>query len=273
MKPPLVTAEWLTAEFGLGHGTEIHLPLGSELSTAAAELIRQRQIRIKYVDRDGRVFDPEKNSTAPEQIHPLTGRSGREEKAAPSVRKSGMENSEALTHLDAHTLVAKNHPRIALRGKLDTLIAFTVLVQTDFDAQRHYPWLHPYLADIRSHIGNLLRAEVTGEPAKPVILGSSGEEMLHRISHNPLKYLGHDHIVPEQQHGRNVALLNVLRALAREVEVAAAENFIQEGEVITRPDLLRAINRLSSAIYVLMILTLQAEGGKMIRLEEIALEG
>lgn len=269
MKPHLVTEEWLTTEFGLGRGTEIHLPLGSELAAAAAELIRERQIRIKYVDGNGRVYDPAKKSDAPQQIHPLTGRSGSEESAAPSVRKSAMENSEALTHLDAHTLVAKNHPRIALRGKLDTLIAFTVLVQADFDAPRRYPWLHPYLADIRSHIGNLLRVEVTGEPAQPVVLGTTGEEILHRISHNPLKYLGHDHIVPEQQHGRNVALLNVLRALAREVEVAAADNFIRDGEIVDRPDLLRAVNRLSSAIYVLMLLTLQAEGGKMIRLEDI----
>lgn len=43
------------------------------------------------------------------------------------------------TYLDANTVVSKSHPRIFLRGKLDTLISSTVLVQTGFDGNNKLP--------------------------------------------------------------------------------------------------------------------------------------
>ena len=56
--------------------------------------------------------------------------------------------------------------------------------------------------------------------------------------------------------GPNVALLNWLRAQAREVGVA----YVQVG--MEREDILASLNRLSSAIYVLMLLTVVAESGR-----------
>jgi ethanolamine utilization cobalamin adenosyltransferase len=265
----MITEEKLRESFGLAQGSEIHLPLGCTLTPAALQLLAERQIRVRYIDEQGCLYNPGGEGRAPERIHPLTGKTRDEEEENPSIRKSGDESGEALTHLDARTLVGKNHPRIALRGKIDTLIALTVLAQTDFDLDNRFPWLHPYLADIRSAIGTLLRAEVTGEEIAPVCLGGMSAETLHAVSHNPHKYLGHDHLLPEKSLGRNVAILNALRALAREVEIEIVRTFTGPDHLISRPDLLKAANRLSSALYVLMILTALAEQGIRVDLEHI----
>lgn len=56
--------------------------------------------------------------------------------------------------------------------------------------------------------------------------------------------------------GPNVAPAQLVRAQAREVEVA----YVQVG--MEREDILASLNRLSSAIYVLMLLTVVAESGR-----------
>lgn len=265
MAPEVITAEMLSSAFALGEGSEIHLPYGSELTPAARQLLSERHIVVRYIDDQGGVFAGPPDQPL-QRLHPLTGRSAAREERHPAVRKQSQADAEWVTHLDAQTLVAKTHPRIALRGKLDTLIAFTVLAQSDFDRENRFPWLHPYLTELRSRMGNLLKSEVTGEILAPAGLGGIDAERLHALSHQPLLYLGHDHIVPEETQGRNVALLNVLRALSREVEVAIVQAFSgPEGE-LTRPDLMTAANRLSSALYVLMLLTVLAEKGKRVEL-------
>ncbi len=77
---------------------------------------------------------------------------------------------------------------------------------------------------------------------------------MHRLSHQPLRYLDHDHLVPEASHGRDAALLNLLRTKVRETETVAAQVFITRSFSIT-PDILQALNRLSSTVYVMMILS------------------
>ena len=44
----------------------------------------------------------------------------------------------------------------------------------------------------------------------------------------------------------------VFRAQVREVELAAAEAFTQENKIF-RPDIIQALNRLSSAVYIMML--------------------
>lgn len=73
--------------------------------------------------------------------------------------------------------------------------------------------------------------------------------------HQPLRYLDHDHLVPEASHGRDAALLNLLRTKVRETETVAAQVFITRSFEVLRPDILQALNRLSSTVYVMMILS------------------
>ncbi|MCV5373849.1 ethanolamine utilization cob(I)yrinic acid a,c-diamide adenosyltransferase EutT, partial [Escherichia coli] len=48
--------------------------------------------------------------------------------------------------------------------------------------------------------------------------------------------------------------LNLLRGKVREAEVTAAQVFITPQFAVQRADILQALNRLSSAVYVMMIL-------------------
>ena len=81
-------------------------------------------------------------------------------------------------------------------------------------------------------------------------------EAIRLVSHDPMKYSAGPYC-PDAARLPNVALLNWLRAQAfRGVEVA----YVQVG--MEREDILASLNRLSSAIYVLMLLTVVAESGR-----------
>ncbi|CAA0117121.1 Uncharacterised protein [BD1-7 clade bacterium] len=250
-----ITEAWLRQRFGLGHGTEVHLPAACKLTPSAKQLLDERQIRIKVIDEQGRFFIGDGDSPQV-QVHPLKSNNVRPETNCALCHQPLETKPEVLTHLDDTHLVLKNHPRIKLRGKLDTLSCYCVLVQAEFDQTKQFPLLHQYLADIRSYIGNILRSEVTEEPLLPISMGDLDDPTIHAISHQPLKYIGHDHILPDAEHGRDVAQLNVLRAMARECELLATDIYLINTFEITRNDLIQGLNRLSSAIYVVALLAL-----------------
>jgi ethanolamine utilization cobalamin adenosyltransferase len=79
------------------------------------------------------------------------------------------------------------------------------------------------------------------------------EEEIHDSSHHPRKYFGLPHFMPVSVgDGEAVLTLNALRAMVREVEILAYEAFKNESGPPDREDILKAVNRLSSALYVLM---------------------
>ena len=191
-----------------------------------------------------------------QRVHPLTSSATHETAHCQLCQQAVTKKSEALTHLNATTFVAKNDPRIAFRGRVDTAIAQAVLLQVEWKAAAQPAVLQRMLADVRGALGNVLRAETLDEAMTPIVVGDFDETQLHALSHNPLKHLGHDHIVPSIEHGLAVARLNLLRAVIREAEVAGAQAFIDRDFVVRRNDVLQALNRLSSAVYVLMLLCL-----------------
>lgn len=267
-----ITETWLRERFGLGHGTEIRLPAGSRLTPSAEGLLAERHITVKYTDAEGRVFvdqAPDREEPDLKRVNPLTGSSERHEAHCQMCRQPVDKKPDTMTHLDKDTLVAKNDPRLKLRGKLDSAIALAVLLQEEFDPEGRFGALAQWLADIRSALGNALRAEATGDELIPVSIGAMDATAIHAVSHNPLKYLGHDHMVPEFGYGVRVARLNVLRAAIREAELCAADVYIARDYTVTRPDVMEGLNRLSSAVYVLMLLTWLAEQGKAVPTERM----
>ena len=56
MTDSVIDTEMLRQSFGLGRGSEIHLPLGSQLTPAARELIAERGITVRFIDAQGRVY-------------------------------------------------------------------------------------------------------------------------------------------------------------------------------------------------------------------------
>ena len=175
---------------------------------------------------------------------------------APSRGRNGSDSC-AMTWLNADTQVPKTCGGIIFRGKMDTLLASAMLVQTQFDPKGRLPaLLKECLLDVKNWIMQILAAEMSGKA--PEITGMAGMDMetLHAVSRNPAKYLGMEHCMAHESQGGNVALVNWLRALVRETEIAALRNLPGESPVCC------ALNRLSSALYVLMLLTMAAQAGK-----------
>lgn len=270
-----VTESWLRERFSLASGSEIHLPENARLTPSARTLLEERQIRVKYLDDAGRAFveTPAAESghgeePALQRVPVLTGKNERHVATCLLCAQPLATKPDTLTSLDGKALVAKNDPRLKLRGKLDTAIAHAVWIQTEWAASGAKTTLAHWLADVRSALGHVLKAEVSGEPMPPVVMGEFDEAAIHAISHHPLKYVGHDHIVPEVGHGLEVARLNLLRAEIREAELLAADVFIDRDFKVLRPDLMRALNRLSSAVYVLMLMALMAGRGQSVSLKK-----
>ena len=259
--PFFITESWLAENAVLTASGEVRLPANSRLTPAARDVLNGLKIRIRYADEAGRVFVdvPGQNAEGEEnrqRVHPLTSSASHETAHCQLCKQAVTKKSEALTHLNATTFVAKNDPRIAFRGRVDTAIAQAVLLQVEWKSAAMPPVLQHMLADVRGALGNVLRAEALDEAMTPIVVGEFDEAQIHALSHNPLKHLGHDHIVPSIEHGLAVARLNLLRAVIREAEVAGAQAFIDRDFVVRRNDVLQALNRLSSAVYVLMLLCL-----------------
>ncbi|VED34503.1 cob(I)yrinic acid a,c-diamide adenosyltransferase [Escherichia coli] len=180
------------------------------LTPSARELLESRHLRIKFIDEQGRLFVDDEQQQ-PQPVHGLTSSDEHPQACCELCRQPVAKKPDTLTHLSAEKMVAKSDPRLGFRAVLDSTIALAVWLQIELAE----PW-QPWLADIRSRLGNIMRADALGEPlACQAIVGLSDED-LHRLSHQPLRYLGHDHLVPEASHGRDAALLNLLRTKVRE---------------------------------------------------------
>lgn len=244
-----ITEAWLRANHTLSEGAEIHLPADSRLTPSARELLESRHLRIKFIDEQGRLFVDDEQQQ-PQPVHGLTSSDEHPQACCELCRQPVAKKPDTLTHLSAEKMVAKSDPRLGFRAVLDSTIALAVWLQIELAE----PW-QPWLADIRSRLGNIMRADALGEPLGCQAIVGLSDEDLHRLSHQPLRYLDHDHLVPEASHGRDAALLNLLRTKVRETETVAAQVFITRSFEVLRPDILQALNRLSSTVYVMMILS------------------
>lgn len=161
------------------------------------------------------------------------------------------EKPEHMTHLRGNTLVFKDHPRIVLRGRIDSLEAAIILVQVKAQAAGDQQ-LVSELEEIIAFIRRLLRCEVSGEPVGDFQLLGLDAAALRDQSHHPSKYFGIRHFLPGVQYGAMVAELNHLRTLTRETELAAFAAFKGQHGEMDRVDIIRAFNRLSSLFWVMM---------------------
>jgi len=154
------------------------------------------------------------------------------------------EKLEHMTHLHGNTLVPKTHPRIRLRGKLDSLQALILL------AARQARDAHQYrtakvLDEFHLFAQEILRCEVTEEPLQAFTLLGLDSAGLRHASHNPP---GGKHPIPTSGMPALALTLNYLRTQVREAEICAVE--------VGRPDLIEALNRFSSAVHLLFLRTL-----------------
>ena len=152
-----------------------------------------------------------------------------------------MGKPEHLTHLNKRELVRKTHPRIAFRGKLDSLTAELLL----FQKTPHAPVAA--LEEMLKLLRSLMRADVLEEAVpEPCLLGMNEGEIRER-SHQPQKYYGIGFFVPAHTDSLVLLQLNRLRASIRETELLSYHAFP------TRTDIHRALNRLSSLCWLLCL--------------------
>jgi ethanolamine utilization cobalamin adenosyltransferase len=154
---------------------------------------------------------------------------------------------EYMTHIKGNRLVFKDDQRIEFRGRLDSLESSILEIQLQITTTE----VVSHLDEILTVIRKVLRAEVLEEPYNIERLLGLDEAELREHSHHPKKYYGVEHFLPDYSMGKELVLLNKLRTEVREVEVIAMKAFRKNHEV-EREDILRVLNRLSSATYILM---------------------
>ena len=157
------------------------------------------------------------------------------------------EKPEHMTHLNAEVLVPKTHPRIAFRGAVDTLEAELIL------SQLAVPEISGKLEEVLALARKILRCDVLEEPLEDADLCGLTEAEQRRRSHFPQEYYGIPHFMPSAADGEAIARLNRARCAAREAELRCCEVFADREGNPTRLDILRAMNRMSSMLYILML--------------------
>lgn len=162
------------------------------------------------------------------------------------------EKPEQMTQLFGNKLVCKDHPRILFRGKLDALQADVVLAQAMIQAAQGSQSLIKDLADILKDLREMMKCEVLDEDmGVTTVIGLTHAE-LRAQSHNPMKYYNIKQMVlPDYTMGTEYAMLNKLRTSIRETEVAACQAF-RSGNKYIRTDIIEELNRLSSALHIMM---------------------
>ncbi len=215
---------------------------------AVRDNIRNREgKRVFYLGKGDQLTSSARDFLNRERIEIRPGEAARAERCKLLSGGEVSEKPEHMTHLNGDWLVPKTHPRILFRGKLDTLEAELILCQLSKDA------LVTPVGEVLDLARRIIRCDVLEEPLPEKKLCGMSQEELRKRSHFPQDYYGQPHFMPSAADGAVIARLNRARCAAREAELAAVEAFRDREGNPTRPDILRAMNRMSSMLYLLMI--------------------
>ena len=210
--------------------------------------IRNREgKRVFYLSRGDQLTSSARDWLNRERIEILSGERARPERYRLISGGYAEEKPEHMTHLNAEVLVPKTHPRIRFRGKMDTLEAELILSQMAKES------LVTPVGEILALARQIIRCDVLEEKLQWDKLCGLTEQEQRKRSHFPQDYYGQPHFTPSAADGGVIARLNCARCAAREAELAAAEAFSDREGNPTRPDILQALNRMSSMLYILMI--------------------
>lgn len=207
-----------------------YLGKGDQLTSQARDFLNRERIEILPADR-----------ARPHEYRLLSG-------------GSVTEKPEHMTHLHSNVLVVKTHPRIAFRGAIDTLEAELLLAQCALckphDSQ---------VGEVLEFARRLIRCDVLDEQVGDEKLCGLTEQELRVRSHRPQDYYGQPHFMPAAGDGEALLRVNRARCAARAAELSAVAAFSDREGNPTRQDILKALNRLSSMLYIIMI---QLKAGK-----------
>lgn len=273
----VITEQMLRDELRARQPEYYEVPEGKIISPAAREYLMQRKIKIilpnnpnrRYPAIRGEVFAEDAKNSIPVAKHdvvaapPAPAPTAQPAPAAPVEPPRGKyvdydtgayysEKPEHLTQLHGNKLIGKDSPRILFRGKLDSMQGKIVLGQVIIKEAGGSQRLLDDLNDVLYILREIMRCDVLDQPMKNERMIGYTHEEIHDMSHNPMKYFSVKQMVlPEYSHGKVFALINTFRAEVREVEVAAAMAF-RVGNTYERKDIIETLNRLSSALHIMM---------------------
>lgn len=203
--------------------------------------------RVYYLGKGDQLTSTARDFLRRERIEILPGSQARPERYQLLSGGYAEEKPEHMTHLNGEVLVPKTHPRIRFRGKMDTLEAELILCQLVPGAPEGA------LGEILDLSRKILRCDVLEEPLRQETLCGLTQEEQRGRSHMPQDYYGQPHFMPQASDGSVIAGLNRARCFAREAELTAVEAFSDRDGNLIREDIPKALNRMSSMLYLLMI--------------------
>ena len=203
--------------------------------------------RVYYLGKGDQLTSTARDYLRRERIEILPGSQARPERYRLLSGGYVEEKPEHMTHLNGEVLVPKTHPRIRFRGKMDTLEAELILCQRIPGAPEGA------LGEILDLSRKILRCDVLEEPLRQDTLCGLTQDEQRGRSHMPQDYYGQPHFMPQASDGSVIAGLNRARCFAREAELAAVEAFSDREGNLIREDIPKALNRMSSMLYLLMI--------------------
>lgn len=209
---------------------------------AVKDNIRNREgKRVFYLSDKDRLTNEARDYLCHNRIEILSAKQARPERYRLLGGGYLEEKPESMTHLSGDILVSKTHPRIAFRGAMDTLEAELLLCQL------HAPGWEQELGQILTLARRILACEVLEEPCEEQTLCGLTQGEIRSHSHRPQDFYDQPHFMPQASDGETILHLNRARCAAREAELMAVKAIDQ------RTDILKALNRMSSMLYILMI--------------------
>lgn len=242
MANKLLTDVELRVNWSLHHRANYAVEKGTILTPAAADFLREHNIQLCYTT-------PERPGASMTRT-PIPVRNGKACYVDAVTGRELHEKPEEMTHLRGNQLVPKTHPRIAFRGKLDSLMAQMMEVEV-MAAETGEERILEDLEELLDCIRQILAAEVKDAPLKELrLLGLDSAGIRHH-SHFVKETLGIDHPIPDYRMGRLCVALNALRTQVRETELSAVRTFTGSDGQCTRKDIVEELNRLSSCVYII----------------------
>jgi ethanolamine utilization cobalamin adenosyltransferase len=229
-----VTEAYLRKHLRQERPASFTLEPGMILTPAARQFLQDRRIGISQ----------------PTPLRPDTTKDDAQSPCTLSESPVCRKKPEEMTLLHGRKLVSKGHPRICLRGRLDSLQSDILLLHARCAATS--PRLGADLLELLGWAREILRAEVLEvSPVSLSLAGLTPAELRER-SHNPRKFFNSGHLLPEVAMSLEVLELNKLRSTVREIELIAVAA-LADGSHPGGLQIIESLNRMSSAFYVLML--------------------
>ena len=241
-------------------GAEVVIPRGASLSPAARDFVVHWQLELVEQDApagSAQLADVPADRPDWDREGAFTVARDGEPPRCTSCGSVVTEKPDGLTQLNACHYAAKTHPRIRLRGRLDSLQAGVLLAghRARAEGEVHVAAMLDTLA---AYVRELLAAEYGERSAAPLELAGLDDAALRTATHDPASALGIPHLVPSADDALLALELNALRCAAREAELIALDAFPNPHDP-SGGSITHGLNRLSSAVYYVALVRAAAD--------------